>query len=36
MDKSGKCIYKHFGKLTKKDNDEVIVLIKKYMADTTH
>jgi len=31
FDKSGKCIYKHFGKLTDKDNNEVISLIKKYI-----
>jgi predicted transcriptional regulator len=31
FDKSGKCIYKHFGKLTNKDNSEVISLIKKHL-----
>jgi predicted transcriptional regulator len=28
FDKNGKCIYKHFGKLTDKENDKVIALIK--------
>ena len=29
FDKNGKCIYKYFGKLTEKENDKVIALIKK-------
>jgi len=29
FDKNGKCIYKHFGKLSDKENDKVVALIKK-------
>jgi len=31
FDKNGKCIYKHFGKLTDNDNDEVISIIKEHI-----
>ena len=34
LDKNGKCIYKHFGKLTEKENDKVIALIKNTLNKT--